>query len=170
MCCKIKSTSSIVEEGGQMVELYTTPSCSSCRKAKKWLEEFGIPYVEKNLLVTGITRDDIKFILEKTENGFEDIISKRSKAFKENNLNPDEMTINQLLDFIIENPSVLRRPILVDNKGRLQVGYNEEEIRSFLPRELRKVIYCDRECDDCNCPYVFALERAFDHNFVEKDH
>ena len=67
-----------------MVEIYTSPSCSSCRKAKKWLDEYGIKYIEKNLFVTKITREDIKQILEKTENGFEDIISTRSKAFKEN--------------------------------------------------------------------------------------
>ena len=32
-----------------MVEIYTSPSCSSCRKAKKWLDEYGIKYIEKNL-------------------------------------------------------------------------------------------------------------------------
>ena len=74
--------------------------------------------------MTKITRENIKQILEKTENGFEDIISTRSKAFKENNLNADDMTINELLDFIVENPSVLRRPIIVDHH-RLQVGYND---------------------------------------------
>ena len=134
-----------------MVEIYTSPSCSSCRKAKKWLDEYGIKYIEKNLFVTKITR--------------EDIISTRSKAFKENNLDADEMTINELLDFIVENPSVLRRPIIVD-KHRLQVGYNDEEIRCFLPRELRNVIYC-KNCDNCNCSYVNALERALSDNFIE---
>ena len=148
-----------------MIEIYTSPSCSSCRKAKKWLDEYGIKYIEKNLFVTKITREDIKQILEKTENGFEDIISTRSKAFKENNLDADEMTINELLDFIVENPSVLRRPIIVD-KHRLQVGYNDEEIRCFLPRELRNVIYC-KNCDNCNCSYVNALERALSDNFIE---
>ena len=87
------------------------------------------------------------------------------KAFKENNLDADEMTINELLDFIVENPSVLRRPIIVD-KHRLQVGYNDEEIRCFLPRELRNVIYC-KNCDNCNCSYVNALERALSDNFIE---
>ena len=50
-----------------MIEIYTSPSCSSCRKAKKWLDEYGIKYIEKNLFVTKITREDIKNILEKTE-------------------------------------------------------------------------------------------------------
>ncbi|MGL4336230.1 MAG: transcriptional regulator Spx [Turicibacter sp.] len=148
-----------------MVEIYTTPSCSSCRKAKKWLEQYSIKYVEKNLLVTKITREDIKNILEKTDNGFEDIVSTRSKVFKDTNLEIDDMSMNQLLDFIVENPSVLRRPIIVD-KYRLQVGYNDEEIRSFLPREYRNVISC-ANCDECSCSYITALERALSDNFIE---
>lgn len=150
-----------------MVEIYTTPSCTSCRKAKKWLEDYGIEYVEKNLFSTGITRRDIKFILEKTENGFEDIISKRSKVLKEKKLDLNEMTINQLFDLIIEHPSILRRPILVDKKGRLQVGYNEDEIRTFLPREFRDIPCCE-SCKDCDCSYIEALERALSQGFFER--
>jgi len=159
---------SIREGWPDMIELYTTPSCVSCRKAKKWLDDHGIQYVEKNIMIKGITKADIKFILENTENGFEDIISKRSKAFKDYNLEPDEMTINQLLEFIIEHPSVLRRPIIVDRKGRLQVGYNEEDIRTFLPRNLRGSSYCEQECEGCNCNYLLALDRALKDNFIER--
>ena len=46
-------------------------------KQKKWLDEYGIKYIEKNLFVTKITREDIKHILEKTENGFEDYYFQR---------------------------------------------------------------------------------------------
>ena len=37
---------------------------------------------------------------------------------------------------ITHDPSLLRRPIMLDEK-RLQVGYNEDEIRRFLPRKIR---------------------------------
>ena len=36
------------------------------------------------------------------------------------------------------NPTILRRPLIIDNK-RLQVGYNDDEIRKFLPRKMRKI-------------------------------
>ena len=49
-------------------------------------------------------------------------------ADKEGNIDVDNMSINQLVAFIKENPSVLKRPIIVDDR-RVQVGYNEEEIR-----------------------------------------
>ena len=118
------------------IKVYTSPSCASCRKAKKWLSDFGIDFVEKNIFVTKLTRDEIKAILEKTEYGFEDIISTRSKIFKKKKDAIAEMKTNELIDFIEENPSILKRPIIIDDR-RLQIGYNDEEIRVFIPKELR---------------------------------
>lgn len=145
-----------------MVEVYTTPSCASCRKAKKWLEDHGIEYREIKLYSTKLTKADLIRILDKTENGFDDIISKRSKIISEGNIDVDSMKTTELLQFIIDNPSVLRRPIIVDSK-RLQVGYNDEEIRSFLSREDREKLMCDgRRCAVRNqeCDYLDALKDA----------
>lgn len=145
-----------------MVEIYTTPSCASCRKAKKWLEEHNIPYREINIFNTKLTKADIIRILDKTENGFDDIISTRSKIISQNNIDINEMKMNELLEFIIENPSILRRPIIVDRK-RLQVGYNDEEIRSFLSREERERLMCDGGvCAENHkkCDYLDSLREA----------
>ncbi|WP_188205438.1 transcriptional regulator SpxA [Desemzia incerta] len=119
-----------------MVTLFTSPSCTSCRKARAWLEENDIPYVERNIFSEGLTITEIKSILRMTEDGTEEIISTRSKAFQELDIDLDDMNLQELYDVIQENPGLLRRPIMVDEK-RLQVGYNEDEIRRFLPREVR---------------------------------
>lgn len=122
-----------------MITIYTTPSCSSCRKAKKWLEDHMIDYNEKNLFTQPLTEEDLDIMLANAENGFDDIISTRSKVFKEENLDIEDMRMSELKAFIIDNPSVLKRPIIVDNM-KMQVGYNEEEIRVFIPRRLRELI------------------------------
>ncbi len=123
-----------------MIQIYTTPSCASCRKAKKWFDQYKIPYSEKNIFSIKLSKEDIFKMLANSENGFEDIISTRSKVFKEKKLDPDSMSTSSLVEFIIENPSVLKRPIII-NENELQVGYNNEDITIFLPRELR-----NREC------------------------
>jgi regulatory protein spx len=84
-----------------------------------------------------MTSDDLKAILSKTENGTEDIISTRSKVFQKLNIDVDDLTINQLIVLISEHPSLLRRPIIMDDK-RMQIGFNEDEIRAFLPRSYRQ--------------------------------
>ncbi|WP_100012575.1 transcriptional regulator SpxA [Lentibacillus sediminis] len=120
-----------------MVTLYTTPSCTSCRKAKKWLQEQEIPFTERNLFNEPLSADEIKGILRLTEDGTDEIISRRSKVFQNIDVNIDQLPIRNLFRLIEENPGILRRPIIMDEK-RLQVGYNEDEIRMFLPRTIRK--------------------------------
>ena len=119
-----------------MVTLYTSPSCTSCRKARAWLEENNITYKERNIFSEPLTIGEIKSILRMTEDGTEEIISTRSKVFQELNVDLDDLPLNELFDLIQDNPGLLSRPIMVDEK-RLQVGYNEDEIRRFLPREVR---------------------------------
>ena len=124
-----------------MVNLYTSPSCTSCtscRKAKAWLEEHGIQYKERNIFSEPLSAAEIKQVLQLTENGTEEIVSRRSKVFQELDVDLDDLSLKQLIDLIEKNPGLLRRPILVDDK-RLQVGYNEDEIRRFLPRKVRQL-------------------------------
>ena len=119
-----------------MVTLYTSPSCTSCRKARAWLEEHNIPFEERNIFSNPLNVDEIKQILQMTEDGTEEIISKRSKIFQDLDIDLDELPLQKLYTLIQKNPGLLRRPIMMDSK-RLQVGYNEDEIRRFLPRDGR---------------------------------
>lgn len=119
-----------------MVILYTSPSCTSCRKARAWLKENKIPFQERNIFSDPLNVDEIKRLLMMTEEGTEEIISTRSKIFQELGVNIDELSTGTLIKLVAKYPSLLRRPIMMDDK-RLQVGYNEDEIRRFLPRSVR---------------------------------
>ncbi len=119
-----------------MVNLYVSSSCTSCRKAKAWLEEHNIEYNERNIINEPLSVEEIKSILRMTENGTEEIISTKSKAYQQLDMEIDSLPLKELYQLIADNPQMLRRPIIIDEK-RLQVGYNDEEIRSFLPRKLR---------------------------------
>ncbi len=140
-----------------MVKIYTTPSCASCRKAKKWFDEHCINYQEKNIITQPITRQDIRSMLENSENGFDDIISMRSKVIKDGNLDIQEMKFSEIEQLILDNPSILKRPIIIENR-KFQVGYNDEEIRVFIPRELRKISLCNCDNTPVDCPYQKALK------------
>ncbi|KQL54980.1 MULTISPECIES: transcriptional regulator SpxA [Heyndrickxia] len=119
-----------------MVTLYTSPSCTSCRKARSWLEENNISYKERNIFSEPLSLEEIKEILRMTEDGTDEIISTRSKTFQKLNVDLETLPLPDLFNLIQKNPGLLRRPIILDEK-RLQVGYNEDEIRRFLPRKVR---------------------------------
>lgn len=119
-----------------MINLYTSPSCTSCRKAKAWFEKHQIAYIEKNIFSEPLTIDEIKNIFRLTEDGTDEVISMNSKSFRELDVNIESLSLQELYKVIKDNPGLLRRPIILDEK-RLNVGYNEEEIRRFLPRKVR---------------------------------
>ena len=107
-------------------------------QSKGLVKEHDIPFKERNIFSEPLTKDELMQILRMTENGTEEIISTRSRAFQQLKVNLDDLSIDQLLDLVEKNPSLLRRPIIMDDR-RLQVGYNEDEIRRFLPRKVRRL-------------------------------
>lgn len=130
-----------------MIVVYTSPGCASCRKVKQWLKDRELKYVEKNIFSTLLNENEIKHLLMRSENGTEDIISKRSKIIQESKIDVEEMSVKELVRFIQLNPSVLKRPIIVNEKSFL-VGYDEEEIGAFVPSELRRIAQqaCNKDC------------------------
>lgn len=141
-----------------MIKIYTSPSCSSCRKVKSWFKEQGIPFIEKNIFVSVLNENELKDILMKSENGTEDIISTKSKIVKESGIDINQMTVKELISFIKDNPSILKRPIMVDDK-RIQVGYNPDEIRVFIPRAQRLAEWA---CHKTNCPKFETCDHVKD--------
>ncbi|MDG5789136.1 transcriptional regulator SpxA [Evansella sp. AB-P1] len=119
-----------------MVTLFTSPSCTSCRKAKAWLQENNIDFVERNIFSEPLSVEEVKEVIRMTEDGTDEIISTRSKVFQELEVELDSMPLQDLFKLISDHPGLLRRPIILDEK-RIQVGYNEAEIRRFLPRKVR---------------------------------
>ena len=136
-----------------MIVVYTSPGCASCRKVNRWLKDRKLPFVEKNIFSTILKEDEIKQLLVRSENGTDDIISKRSKIIQEGKIDVDEMTTKDLIRFIQQNPSVLKRPIIINERSFL-VGYDNEEIDVFIPPELRLLGFhaCNDTCPNfCSC-------------------
>lgn len=139
-----------------MIVVYTSPGCASCRKVKAWLKDRDIPFIEKNLFKVLLNDNEIKHLLMRSENGSDDLISKRSKIIQENHIDIDSMTTDELVQFIKHNPSVLKRPIIL-SETNFQVGYDEDEISVFLPKELRNI--ADHNCN-IDCPNYKACGRV----------
>lgn len=112
-------------------------ACSSTRKARQWFVKNEIPYVERKILSEPLSVKELQGILRMTVEGTDEIISTRSKVYKNLNMNLENLPLQELLGLIHKYPRLLRSPIIVDEK-RIQVGYHEEDIRQFLPRKTRK--------------------------------
>ena len=130
-----------------MIKIYVSPTCSSCIKVKKWFSDQQIPYIEKNINSQALSENELKDLLIKSENGTDDIVSLRSKVIKEKNVKFDDMSISEMIQFIRQNPTVLRRPIMVDD-SHIQVGYDTDQMATFIPKALRSKEFVCNTCDE----------------------
>ncbi|WP_102026255.1 transcriptional regulator Spx [Salirhabdus sp. Marseille-P4669] len=121
------------------VTLFGSPSLST-RKAKEWLRNHEIAFVERDIKKYPITANELQNILRLTEYGTDEIIATRSKIYKELAIDFDSLSLNELLQLFQQYPGLLRNPIIIDEK-RIQIGFNEDDIRQFLPRKTREYIW-----------------------------
>lgn len=120
-----------------MIRVYTAPGSRSGRMVVQWLKENNLSFIEKNIFSSDLRINEIRELLERCENGTDDIISKNNKIIKALKIDLNNMKMEDLINFIKNNPSILKRPIIMDEHHFL-VGYNEEEIRIFIPRSQRR--------------------------------
>ncbi len=120
-----------------MIKILYSSNCYSCKKAINFFTENNIEVIKVNLTKSKLNEALFKDILSLTLNGFEDIISPRSKYIINNKIDINSLHTNEVVRLVIERPNILRRPIIVQynrsNKPyRLLVGYNSEDILIFL--------------------------------------
>ena len=99
-----------------MIKIYTVSSCTSCKKAKTWLNAHQLTYKEQNLGKEGITKEELLDILTKTENGVASIVSSKNRYAKNLGVDIEDLSVNEVIDIIMETPRILKSPILVDDK------------------------------------------------------
>ena len=93
-----------------MIKIYTVSSCTSCKKAKTWLNAHQLTYKEQNLGKEGITKEELLDILTKTENGVASIVSSKNRYAKNLGVDIEDLSVNEVIDIIMEKPRILQTP------------------------------------------------------------
>lgn len=123
-----------------MIKLFTQAGCNSSRKARQWFRDHEIAFEEKNFTTSAPTVNELKQILSLTENGLDDIISTRAQAYPSIADKLPDMSFNETLHLLCNQPQLLRRPLIV-GPNKLQVGFNDDDIRQFIPRHIRRMSF-----------------------------
>lgn len=120
-----------------MLTVCTKEKCHSSKRAKKWLEQHQISYKEIKLKTQRLKKSEFIHILLLTEHGTGDILSHRSSMYKQLETELDDLLLSELWVLICQTPSLLRSPIIFDERTLL-IGFNSDEMRTLISREKRK--------------------------------
>jgi arsenate reductase len=111
-----------------MYQLYTYKNCSTCRKAKKFLDTKGIPYDEHPIRETPPKTDELSRMLEAYNGRMTRLFNTSSKDYREAGLKDLLPTLGQDEAFarLQKNGNLVKRPFLIGD-GVALVGFKEDE-------------------------------------------
>ena len=113
-----------------MITIYHNPRCSKSREGVCFLEENKIEFETVKYLDQSITKTELKSILKKLNYAPIQLVRKKEKIWIEKYKNI-ELTDDQIIDAMLENPNLIERPIIV--KGdKAVVARPTEKIMEIL--------------------------------------
>ena len=89
------------------------------------LEGRGFELVKHNLANDRPSRELLGRLID--EHGLDAVLSKRSPGYKARDLGARGLTKSEAIDLMLEDPNLMRRPLLLDNKGKAIFGYDAKE-------------------------------------------
>lgn len=95
------------------------------------LKESGVTYESREYFKDRFTKDELRSLLHSAHLEPGDLISTRSRPYKERNLGESDLDDEQMLDLMIEEPRLLRRPIVI-GEDRVIVGHDEQALRDLI--------------------------------------
>ena len=109
------------------------PKCSTCKKAKKWLEKNKVEFVDRNIIQETPTVDELKEWIEKSGQEIKKWFNTSGLKYKELNLKEKLITMNdkEKIELLASDGMLIKRPLLISEKVIL-IGFKEEMWKVLL--------------------------------------
>ncbi len=104
------------------------PKCSTCKKAKKWLDDHNITYTDRHIVEENPTYDELKEWYIRSGLPLKKFFNTSGMLYKEQKLKDrlPEMSEDEQLQLLATNGMIVKRPLVVKDDCIL-VGFKETE-------------------------------------------
>jgi arsenate reductase len=113
-----------------MIKIYHNPRCSKSRQGLALLENSGKEIEVIKYLETVPSIEELTEIIHMLNIAPMQLIRKTEKIWKEN-YNGKELSDNELIKAMVENPKLIERPIVI-NKNKAVIGRPPENIHTII--------------------------------------
>jgi len=108
-----------------MPTIYGIKNCDTMKKARAWLDGRGVAYDFHDYKVAGVDKGKLEGWVKKA--GWETLLNKAGTTFRKL---PDgdkaNLTEAKAIKLMLEQPSMIKRPVLEMSGGKLLVGFRPE--------------------------------------------
>ena len=104
------------------------PKCTTCKKAKKWLDDRGIEYMDRHIVEDNPTFDELKLWYEKSGLPLKRFFNTSGLLYKSMELKDKLATMSEdeQLTLLASNGMLVKRPLLITDNAVIP-GFREKE-------------------------------------------
>ena len=109
------------------------PKCTTCQKAKKWLDAAGVSYEDRHIKEQNPSAEELKKWHQMSGLPLKNFFNTSGILYKEMNLKDKlpNMSEAEQYDLLASNGMLVKRPLLIDS-GKVLVGFKETEWEAAL--------------------------------------
>lgn len=105
------------------------PPCSTCKKARKWLDNHGITYTARHIKENNPTYEELKLWLERSGLPIKKFFNTSGQQYKALGLKDrlPSMRVDEQLQLLATDGMLVKRPVVVTEDGTILTGFREAE-------------------------------------------
>jgi arsenate reductase len=113
--------------------IYGIKNCDTMKKARVWLDKHKVEYAFHDYKAAGIDRERLERWSKKV--GWETLLNRAGTTFKKLAEKQKEgLTESKAIALMLEQPSMIKRPVLDLGAGAIIVGFKPETYASIVAR------------------------------------
>lgn len=109
------------------ITIYEYPKCSTCRNAKKWLDEHNVEYNAIHIVENPPSKEEVKELYEKSGLELKKFFNTSGKKYRELGLKDKVASASneELFEILASDGMLLKRPIVTDGE-KVTIGFKDE--------------------------------------------
>jgi transcriptional regulator, spx/mgsR family len=104
------------------------PKCSTCQKAKKWLDENNIDYIDRNIITETPSKEELKEWIDRSGIDVKKFFNTSGIKYRELNIKEKikNMSEDEIYELLSSDGMLIKRPLFISDK-RILKGFKEKE-------------------------------------------
>lgn len=114
-----------------VIRVYQKPTCSKCRATLGILEECAVEFDSINYYETPLNAEELRGLINKLGISPRDLLRKGEQLYRDLELGQREVSEDELIKLMVENPDLMERPIVVRG-DKAVIGRPPETVKQLL--------------------------------------
>ena len=115
-----------------MIKFYQYSNCTTCKKAAKFLNEYGVSYEPIDIVQHTPTKKEFEDIIEKTGVEVNKLYNTHGAKYRELNLKDKlkDMSDDEKLDLLASDGMLVKRPLAISGE-KITLGFKEDQYKDI---------------------------------------